>query len=654
MKDEKPKCCFQVYRADLEKMLHCQFDGEPQTGSNLVKVGTSYYCPYHLPFETAVEFRDNNDVVTLPSSRLKTKWTEDRSAQFAEDVLRRLQRALANNEICDLTGVVFPANFECDNLTLPGVSFYKAHFAGGHANFTGSTFRGRKSDFALAVFSGGAADFSNVRFLGDSADFSEAQFLGGDANFESTSFFVNIVSFLNAKFSEGDAVFRNTIFLKDSDEEGSAEIAFENEGERELWLEEERRHYVELERDLNHTDFYSGANFDGAEFDHDAQFAGTNFANGPVRFRNAKFGGYLTDFENAKFRKRVTSFIGTKFFSNSTSFESTDFATAATLFEASEFIGHNTSFANATFSSGPAEFSGALFKTIITDFTASAFSGGSANFSSAQFPTNDTYFCDVAFDGGAVNFTAPYPSSREDEKRFAFGDIDFRGAKFSTTVDFGNRAFQGKTYFDGVIFGGLPEFHGSSLHQDTTFPSMGGFRNTKATGAAQAYRTLRLAMKQQEAHEEEAMFWALEQRSKRKHLKLNPLKTWRNTLYWTPWMLSGFYALLSNYGLSINRPLTALASWLFAATPLSYFCLRADVDKLFGTVSYWELFGFSLAQSVRPFFIWGDYEGDGIKSVLGANVDVLSVKLFATADSLISLVLIALLILAVRRRFRMQ
>lgn len=655
MKEKKPKCCFQDHRTDPQVVLSCQFNDEPDMGAKLIKVGRSYYCPYHLPFERAVEYPDNNTVVTLPKTRLKTNWTADRSKIFNDDILQRLQSAREHDEVCDLTGVVFPESFECNNLNLPAVSFYKASFSGGHANFSGSTFQGWKSDFEQTEFSGGAADFSNAQFLGHSADFSNARFVGGDANFESASFFVATASFQKAEFSEGDAIFRNVLFLKSSNKEDNIKTTYETtEEEKELWAEEEKRHLVERERNPADTFFYEGTNFEDAVFAYDAQFVGANFSNGPVRFRNAEFKGSHTDFEGAKFAKEIISFFGTKFFSDATSFELADFAATTTLFESAEFGNHYASFSNATFSGGPAEFTGATFDTTIVDFTGSVFNGGHANFDATQFKVNDTYFCDVAFSGGPAIFTAPHPSSREDEKHLDFANIDFRGATFATKVDFGNRAFQGKTYFDGVEFSGVPEFHGCTLHQDTTFPRIENFRDTQSTGAARAYRTLRLAMKQQEAHEEEAMFWALEQRSKRYSLECNPLENWKNLFNWIPWLLSGAYALLSNYGLSINRPLIALAVWLFGATPISYFCLRDIVDKLCGSTTYSDLLGFSIAQSLRPFFIWGDYDDRNIRTVFGSDEFSFLIKMLATVDSIVSLTLIALFILAVRRRFRMQ
>ncbi len=187
------------------------------------------------------------------------------------------------------------------------------------------------------------------------------------------------------------------------------------------------------------------------------------------------------------------------------------------------------------------------------------------------------------------------------------------------------------------------------------FRQWGGFKDTKSDRAAHAYRTLRLSMKQQEAHEEEAMFWALEQKSKRSSLGLSEPK---NCL---PWALSWSYDLLSEYGLNATRPLGWLMCWIafFALFIYDEIDEKLVCGETLGLTDHWlitpgktlvpkiwesceKAFGFSVAQSARPFFIWGD------------NSISVPTKLLATLDSAISLTLVALFILAVRRRFRMQ
>lgn len=307
-----------------------------------------------------------------------------------------------------------------------------------------------------------------------------------------------------------------------------------------------------------------------------------------------------------------------------------------------------TSFVDCHFARG-ASFVDASFSDNVAKFTGAKFSGGPAVFFDLRTDGGSLYFEGAKFIDIDANFgTSGTPKNGTNENTYIIRVADFNGAEFSGEAKFINRKLRNRTSFEEVTFRKAPRFHGCEFHQDTTFPPIDNFKDTEDKNAAHAYRTLRLAMKQQEAHEEEAMFWALEQRSKRNNLDLKrPSK-------WLPWALSWAYQWLSAYGLSETRPLLWLGAWAAVIAPLIYFFLRNPIDQLAKPVGYSDILGFSLAQSVRPFFIWGDYDGSDIKSVLGEHIDPLSVKLFATADSLISLVLIALLILAVRRRFRMQ
>ncbi|AWZ01519.1 pentapeptide repeats (9 copies) [Rhodobiaceae bacterium] len=417
------------------------------------------------------------------------------------------------------------------------------------------------------------------------------------------------------------------------------------------------------EIDFSHCRFERGnVDFSGAEFSgNTASFSSAVFSCVDVSFKDTLFTSKRAEFYETVFRCLDVWFAGADFSDCYAAFSGSNFDcnhvdflgasfTGGDNFQRTKFSGTSTSFSNSQFTGG--DFSLAEFGSDETYFDRAEFLDGYPTFENAKFFGHKVDFSNSAF-CTTVSFAAS-PRKKADIRELAFGELNFNNANFASRVSFSNRVFLAATSFKNTGFARAPEFHGCELHQNTAFPSIGSFRDTSYKGAATAYRTLRLAMKQQEAHEEEAMFWALEQISKRNDLECNPLNNWKNLFNWIPWSLSAVYALLSNYGLSINRPLVALTVWLFGATPIFYFCLRSNVDKLFGSTTYSDLLGFSIAQSLRPFFIWGDYNGSGIRSVLGENVNVLSVKLFATADSLISLVLIALLILAVRRRFRMQ
>lgn len=305
-----------------------------------------------------------------------------------------------------------------------------------------------------------------------------------------------------------------------------------------------------------------------------------------------------------------------------------------------------TSFEDCHFAQG-VDFHKAKFADNVAQFKNAKFSGSNANFFDLRVDGGSLHFEGAQFIRVDANFGTSGILKGADTNTYAIRVADFEGATFSGKAKFINRRFCNRTNFKNVTFEKAPLFHGSELHQDTTFPPIENFKDTKSNGAAHAYRTLRLAMKQQEAHEEEAMFWALEQRSKRNNLDLKQPKNW------LPWSLSWAYDLLSNYGLNAGLPARWLGGWIIYSAVI-YACVAGSLEKLTRLDHWLGAFGFSIAQMARPFFIWGDYDGADIKAALGSDVFSFLIKMLATVDSIVSLTLIALFILAVRRRFRMQ
>lgn len=345
-----------------------------------------------------------------------------------------------------------------------------------------------------------------------------------------------------------------------------------------------------------------------------AQFDQTKFHN-VADFQSANFHAPL-QFDNAQFQDQ-TLFVGTKFWDR-------------VWFANVEF--HNPAHFDDSYFANDAWFRGTTFHSS-TNFLKSTFAG-EAMFMETNF-LQRAVFDKVRF------IESAFFDQSESETR-GFSDISFIEATFKNELCFLGRDFNSRTSFQATVFSQAPVFHGCTLHQDTIFPPIENFLDTGGDDAARAYRTLRLAMKQQEAHAEEAMFWALEQRSKR-----------NEDSNWFPWALSWGYDLVSEYGLNAAYPLGWLAVWVVYST-LIYGCISGTIEKLSSMDHWLGALTFSIAQMARPFFIWGDYDNSNIKAALGSDEFTFLIKILATVDSLVSLTLIALFILAVRRRFRMQ
>ncbi|GJL49772.1 MAG: hypothetical protein NPIRA01_09990 [Nitrospirales bacterium] len=360
--------------------------------------------------------------------------------------------------------------------------------------------------------------------------------------------------------------------------------------------------------------------FSGSTFTSNATFEAATFIDG-ARFNETIFNGH------AWFKETT--------FNGDASFEGTTFKRLA-WFEETTFNG-DASFQAATFIAC-ARFDETIFK-------------GHARFDKTTF-TRQASFDETTFNGEAwfeettFNGDVSFPSSGntyggEEVKAKVFPCANFQGAFFGGSVSFVNRRFLQPTVFRHCVFERAPEFHGCTLHQGTVFPPRQNFKDVTSEGAAQAYRTLKLAMEQTRSRQEEAMFFALEQASHRA----------QKTTPWSIQILSFLYEKAANYGESFLRPL----GWLAMTTFI--FIILYCVFSYDPTNKIWHLMEsvqFAMEQLVRPFSAWLPNGGIAIKAILGNKSSaVLGLQILSTAQALVSLSLITLFILAVRRRFRL-
>ncbi|MGS5089948.1 pentapeptide repeat-containing protein [Hydrogenophaga sp. A37] len=145
----------------------------------------------------------------------------------------------------------------------------------------------------------------------------------------------------------------------------------------------------------------------------------------------------------------------------------------------------------------------------------------------------------------------------------AFVDISFAGAEFEGSVSFQNRQFTGRTDFGvnlvtgaPVRFGGAPEFHGCTLHQNISFDGAVFPLPNGSLDAARAYRTLKLAFAQQQATREEQRFFKLEMGEEAKAAEKH-----RDPRRW----LYTVYREFSEFGFGVARPMALLVAALILA-----------------------------------------------------------------------------------------
>ena len=359
--------------------------------------------------------------------------------------------------------------------------------------------------------------------------------------------------------------------------------------------------------------FGSRVSFGSTLFQGDAELRRSCFRGG-VAFTGARFEGKL-DCSRSAFHSEA-SFRDCIFNANS-DFSEVAFGLGASFYKA-EFKRH-AYFFRASFD-GYVNFRDVKFHST-SSFLEAAFS-------------REVYFNNALF-AGSVSFACAGDAARSQQ---VLPQAEFRGARFLAGASFINRQFVAGATFADCMFDVAPEFHGCSIHQSTEFPGIESFRDTESSGAVRAYRTLKLSAENSRAREEQAMFYALEQKSQRATRQMSQLEM----------LLSFLYEKTADYGRSCTLPLV----WL-VATQVSFFGVYLALAVAWKSEEItlqlvYALCHFTVDQVLTPFRLWS------MQSVLPSwfpTVD-LSIRVIATVQSLLSVVLIALFVLAVRWKFR--
>jgi hypothetical protein len=256
-------------------------------------------------------------------------------------------------------------------------------------------------------------------------------------------------------------------------------------------------------------------------------------------------------------------------------------------------------FSDATFSDW-ASFSGATFF-------------GSANFLGATF-------------SGLANFL---------RVTFSSHGTGFSGATFKKRAMFVNAEMKGPTLFEKATFSSEPpEFFGAKLHEKTVWRGVKWPlqpKNRKEAGwFVDAYERLKLEMDRLKKHEDELDFFALELQSRR------VLHGNKRSLHG---LAIALYGWLSDYGRSYVRPLTGLLITVLAGVLPFWWHLS----------QFWQAVGLSLANTFGVFGFRRELIGSEVLACLPGLLKVL-----AASQTVTGIVLLFLLGLAIRNRFRMK
>jgi hypothetical protein len=216
---------------------------------------------------------------------------------------------------------------------------------------------------------------------------------------------------------------------------------------------------------------------------------------------------------------------------------------------------------------------------------------------------------------------------------------------FITDSTIGSSIFIGRKIdlplnFSNTVFLEPPSFHGVDIPQGSIFPGFTFFRGKEGRDSINAYRTLRLAMEDQRAREEEGIFYALEQSS--------ILNTFHKS---SKYCAFGYwYGNISLYGTSYERPLTILFISFFFFTFVYSIYLSPTLGQNYNTD--WSLLGkaaeFSIKQVFLPFNSLRDLSPLGLK----IEETHLLLQLIAVMQSLVSLLMFVLTLFATSWKFK--
>lgn len=332
------------------------------------------------------------------------------------------------------------------------------------------------------------------------------------------------------------------------------------------------------------------------------------------------------------------SFSGFIFFE--CNFNKSNFRTSVDFIESS-FIQFLT-FANTTF-------------TVGVNFKKSIFDG--VDFEGIKLPRGAAFFNDTRYAGHA-NFShmelaetaqfhrAAFSKSADFKGTHIGGYFDFRetkvagwagfqGAEFAAKADFTDAKFQAPTDFDSCRFEKCPpQLEGATLHQRTnwrrvTWPGLQGLEITQVEDLTDAYSCLKLEMDKQKRHHDELMFFSKELECRK--VELGNLKGLPISLFgWT-----------CDYGQSVVLP----TLWLFDLILIGWNIMMTSYAP---EMTWDKALLSSIANSLGSFGVRKEIM-EGLPKTPSTGM-----LMFLMMQGIIALILLFLIGLGLRNRFRMK
>ncbi len=544
----------------------------------------------------------------------KIKDKEEREKKRAEFCIHFDFYEFKEGESADFNNYYFPCStyFNRVNFGEGDVSFEGAIFGDGNVSFRGAIFGKGNVNFGGAIFGEGNVSFMEAIFGEGNVGFVEAIFGEGDVSFEGAQFGDGNVNFWIAIFGEGDVGFEGAKFGKGNVNFGGAQFGDGN------------------------------VNFWRAKFgEGNVNFWRAQFGKGDVGFWQARFGGGNVDFGKAQFGEGNVSFWRTQFGEGNMNFGGTQFGKGDVNFGEAQFGKGDVSFEKTKFGKGHVYFTGTVFNS------------GYITFSKAQF-------------GGQIRFTIDKQQSKI--KNISFNDIKVAGnlridSDFKNVATFQRLDVKGSADFSGCTFEKVPDFRDMKLDRPPEVAGMQvppeklemGFNPfAKYFGDDDdvvKYRKLKSMAIAASDHVKSGEFFAYEMMAKRGVETTNKFALFVDYLY----------GLLSGYGQSYMRPLISLSILWALFTYSNMMIVFRTLDFLSGSFFAARLSLHNLVpfiSSLSRFVPTPENYTSGFQETLnrlandGVNIGWLT--LLGTVEQLIGAILLFLLLLGLRNKFRLK
>ena len=348
-------------------------------------------------------------------------------------------------------------------------------------------------------------------------------------------------------------------------------------------------------------------------------FIGATFGDGDVSFNEVNFGDGEVNFSHATFGHGEVFFNGATFGDGDVSFSRASFGIGEVYFSHATFGNGNVYFSQATFGKGNVFFSHANF------------GNGDVRFNSANFGKGGVYFDGLTASG---HFSLIYLINSEKIEQIDFklssllGGFELTNNTFNCVIDLTLTDIKNHVHLDGLTCKVINKKKYLIFNQAKDEKDIARLRRLKE-----------LAEKHHD-HKSAQQFNAQEMRAKR----------WHETKPFKGLEIDYLFDWLSNYGQSLVRPIFWLMlSWL----GFSYYYFINISKDLLNEVTKLDALRFS-ASNILPFLPSSKGAREkGINLLFGGQDSIpYDIYTIMSAQGLISFILLFLIGLALRNRFR--